>query len=56
MQVLPAVFSVQAETAEVPSDCVIVAPVIAVAPAASLVIFSVPLSKPARAALASAAW
>ena len=38
VQVLPAVDSVQADNADVPSDCVIVAPEIAVAPAESLVI------------------
>ena len=55
MQVLPAVDSVQAAMAELPSDWLIVAPEIAVAPSASLVIFRVAVSKALRAALASAA-
>ena len=55
VQVSPAVVSVQAASAELPSDCEIFAPEIAVAPAASLVTFSVALPKSALARPASEA-
>ena len=55
VQVLPAVFSLQAASALLPSEPVIVAPVIAFAPPESLVSLIVAVSKAARAAFAAPA-
>ena len=53
VQVLPAVVSVHAPSALLPSEPVIVAPEIAVSPSSSLVSLIVALSMALRAALAS---